>query len=70
MAHAEGLEPPKVIKPRRFSGPFPHPAGLRAYGGQGGIRTLARLLAAYSLSRGAPSTTWVPAQKITFYLSF
>ena len=42
MAHAEGLEPPKAIKPRRFSGPFPHPAGLRAYGGRGETRTPAR----------------------------
>ena len=42
MAHAEGLEPPKAIKPRRFSGPFPHPAGLRAYnlcGDQPSLRT-------------------------------
>ena len=31
MAQAEGLEPPKVFRPRRFSRPLPHPAGLPAY---------------------------------------
>ena len=31
LARAEGLEPPKAFRPRRFSGPLPHPAGLRAY---------------------------------------
>ena len=30
------------------------------FGGVGEIRTLARFLDAYSLSRGAPSASWVP----------
>ena len=39
--------------------------------GEGGIWTLAPLLTTYSLSRGAPSATWVllqmPDQKISFF---
>ena len=31
LAQAEGLEPPKAFRPRRFSRPLPHPAGLPAY---------------------------------------
>ena len=38
------------------------PADKRGFfgGGVGEIRTLARFLDAYSLSRGAPSASWVP----------
>ena len=37
--------------------------------GEGGIRTLAPLLTAYSLSRGAPSTAWVLLQYQALELS-
>ena len=38
--------------------------------GEGGIWTLAPLLTAYSLSRGAPSATWVLLQMPKWYFSF
>ena len=55
--------------PRKF---FLKKLFLRSFSnGEGGIWTLAPLLTTYSLSRGAPSATWVllqmPDQKISFF---
>ena len=45
-------------------------AFLRSFSnGEGGIWTLAPLLTTYSLSRGAPSATWVLLQAVDFYLT-